>query len=175
MAFKETTTIISYTPEQVFYGLISHDFQLYVSDSVNAKVEEFSVVPEEPEMDETVQVNIKRTIDGDQFAHKLPSAVQRFASGDVNIEQAEAWTAAGDDGRRDADVTIKVPVAKATGTAVFRLYPTEDGSGTVVDVEGSVKSSIPLVGSKIAQMAEPEVGKMLSSMTSQLGAWLKEH
>lgn len=174
MAFKESTTI-SYTPEQVFQGLISRDFHVYASDAFRADLDEFSAVPSDPEDAETVSVNIQRTVDGEDFAHKLPSAVQRFVKGRVEIEQSEAWSAAGDDGARDANATIKVPLAKATATATIKLYPVEDGSGTVVETEGSVSSTIPLVGSKIAQMAEPQVGKLLNGLTKQLEAWLKEH
>lgn len=174
MSFKESTTV-SYTPKQVFEGLINRDFQLYVSDGLDANIDEFSVAPSEPAPEDTVAVTIHRSVEGEQIADRLPSAVQRFVKGRVNIEQAEAWSAAGDDGSRDANITIKVPLAKATGTATIKLYPTEDGSGTVVDIEGSVKSAIPLMGSKIAQMAEPQVGKLLTGMTTKLGAWLKEH
>lgn len=174
MAFNESTTI-AYTPEQVFKGLTSRDFHVYASDAFRADLNEFSAVPSEPAAHDTVSVNIQRTVNGEDFSHKLPSAVQRFVKGRVEIEQAEAWSAAADDGSRDANVTIKVPLAKATATATIKLHPTEDGSGTVVITDGSVKSSIPLVGSKIAQMAEPQVGKMLNGLTTQLEAWLKQH
>ncbi len=174
MAFNETTTI-SHTPEQVFSGLTSRDFHVYASDAFRADLDEFSVMPSEPAASDTVSLNIQRTVNGEDFAHKLPSAVQRFAKGRVAVEQIEAWSAAADDGARDANATIKVPMAKATATAKIKLYPTEDGSGTVVETEGSVKSTIPLVGSKIAQLAEPQVGKLLNGLTKKLDAWLKEH
>ncbi|MDN5704152.1 MAG: DUF2505 domain-containing protein [Yaniella sp.] len=174
MAFKETTTI-PYTPKQVFSGLTNRDFHVYAADAFRADLDEFSVMPHEPTSDDTVSVNIQRTVNGEDFANKLPSAVQRFAKGRVAIEQTEAWSAAADDGARDANATIKVPMAKATATATIKLYPTEDGSGTVVETEGSVKSTIPLMGSKIAQLAEPQVGKFLNGLTKKLEAWLKEH
>ena len=174
MAFTESTTI-SHTPQEVFNGLISRDFQVYVSDSFNASIDQFTVVPSQPAATDTVAVTIQRSIDGDQIANRLPSAVQRFVKGRVNVEQSEAWSAASDDGSRDANITIKVPIAKATGTATMKLYPTDDGASTIVDVSGSLKSSIPLMGSKIAQMAEPQVGRMLTEMTKKLDAWLKQH
>ena len=174
MAFQETTTI-PYTPEQVFGGLTNRDFHVYAADAFRADLDEFSVMPHEPAASDTVSVNIQRTVNGEDFANKLPSAVQRFAKGRISIEQAEAWSAAGDDGARDANATIKVPMVKATATATIKLYPTEDGAGTVVDTEGSVRSTIPLVGSKIAQLAEPQVGKLLTGLTKKLEAWLKEH
>lgn len=174
MAFNETTTI-SYSPEQVFKGLVSRDFQVYAADAFRADLDEFSVVPSEPAANDTVAVNIQRTVNGEDFAQKLPSAVQRFVKGRVSIEQNEAWSAAAEDGSRDANVTIKVPVAKATATATIKLFPAKGGTATVVETEGSVKSSIPLAGSKIAKLAEPQVGKLLNGLTQKLEAWLKEH
>ena len=174
MAFQESTTV-SHPPQQVFEGLISRDFQEHVAEGYQAKIDQYMVTPAQPTASDTVHVTIHRSLDGEQIASRLPSAVQRFAKGHVQIEQSEAWSAAAADGARDANVTIKVPLAKATGTATIKLAPTADGTGTVVDIAGSVESKIPLMGSKIAQMAEPQVGKLLTGMTSKLDAWLKQH
>ncbi|GAA4471214.1 hypothetical protein GCM10023190_00070 [Enteractinococcus fodinae] len=174
MAFNESTTI-SHPPQRVFEGLISQDFQQHVAEEFNASVDKFTVVPPQPAASDTVSVTIHRSVNGEQVAQRLPSAVQRFVKGRVNIEQSEAWSAASGDGARDANVTIKVPMAKATGTATIKLAPTADGTGTTVNVSGSLKSSIPLMGSKIAQMAEPQVGKMLTEMNKKLDAWLTQH
>lgn len=174
MAFQESTTV-SHPPQKVFEGMISRDFQEHVSNEFNASIDQFTVTPPQPAASDTVNVTIQRGLDGSQIADRLPSAVQRFAKGRVQIEQSEAWSAAGEDGSRTANVTIKVPLAKATGTATIKLTPTDDKTGTVVDVAGSVESKIPFMGSKIAQMAEPQVGKMLTEMTSKLDAWLTQH
>ncbi len=174
MAFTESTTI-SHPPQRVFEGLISQDFQKHASKDFNASVDEFTVVPPQPAASDTVSVTIHRSVEGDVVAKRLPSAVQRFVKGRVNIEQSEAWSGAAEDGSRDANLTIKVPMAKATGTATIKLFPTADGTGTTVDVSGSLKSSIPLMGSKIAQMAEPQVGRLLTGMTKKLDDWLKQH
>src|SRR5699024_284296 len=173
MAFDETTTI-SHPPEQVFSGLMNHDFHIYASDAFLAELNEFSTNSSQPAPSYTVSVNIQRTVNGEDVATRLPSAIQRFAKGKIQIHQDEAWSAAAEDGSRDANVTIKVPVAKATATATINLSPTEDGTATVVKTEGSVQSSIPLVGSKIAQMAEPQVGKLLNGLTVRLDTWLKK-
>src|SRR5699024_415525 len=127
----------------------------------------------QPQATDTVSVYISRSAEGDSIAHRLPSAVQRFVKGKIQIEQAEAWSAAAADGSRDANVTIQVPLAKATGTATIQLVPAADGAATTVNIAGSVKSTIPFMGPKIAQMAEPQVGKLLTGMTTKLDAWLK--
>jgi uncharacterized protein YndB with AHSA1/START domain len=174
MAFNESTTI-PHPPQRVFEGLISEDFQVSASEDFNATVDKFTVVPPQPTASDTVSVTIHRSVDGDKITDRLPSAVQRFVKGKINVEQSEAWSAASEDGSRDANLTIKVPVAKATGTATIKLSPTADGSGTKVETSGSLKSSIPLMGSKIAQMAEPQVGRLLTGLTKKLDAWLQQH
>lgn len=174
MAFQESTTV-SHPPHRVFEGLISRDFQQHVAEEFRASVDQFMVTPAQPTASDTVHVTIHRSVDGEQIVNRLPAAVQRFVKGRVQIEQSEAWSAASDDGSRNANVTLKVPLAKATGTATIKLTPTDDKTGTVVDVAGSVESKIPFMGSKIAQMAEPQVGKTLTGMTSKLDAWLKQH
>ncbi len=174
MAFQEST-VVSHPPQKVFEGLISRDFQQHAAEDFQATVDQFMVTPAQPAASDTVNVTIHRSLDGSKIADRLPSAVQRFAKGRVQIEQTEAWSAAATDGSRDANVTIKVPLAKATGTATIKLTPTADASGTTVAIAGSVESKIPFMGSKIAQMAEPQVGKLLSGMTKKLDAWLQQH
>src|SRR5699024_6332294 len=146
----------------------------YASDAFRAERNEFSAKRSEPASCDTVSVNIQRTVDAENFAPRLPSPIQRFAKGGTQINHHAASSAVAQDGRVDANVTIKVPVAKATATATIKLSATEDGTGTVVKTEGSVKSSIPLLGSKIAQMAEPQVGKLLNGLTMKLDSWLKK-
>src|SRR5699024_521797 len=141
MAFDETTTI-SHPPEQVFSGLLNRDFHIYASDAFRAALNEFSAKPSQPASSDTVSVNIQRTVDGEEVAPRLPSAVQRSAKGRIQMHEDEAWSAAADDGSRDANVTSKLTVDKATAKATIKLTATEDGTGTVVKSDGSVKSYI---------------------------------
>src|SRR5699024_7058302 len=89
MAFDETTTI-SHPPEQVFSGLMNHDFHIYASDAFRAELNEFSTNPSQPAPSDTVSVNIQRTVNGEDVATRLPSAIQRFAKGKIQIPQDEA-------------------------------------------------------------------------------------
>lgn len=173
MAFQEKTSV-SHPPQRVFEGLTSREFQVHVADGLRASVDEFQVSPAQPTSADTVSVTISRSIEGEQIANRLPAAVQRFVKGRVQVEQVESWSAANDQGARDANVTIKVPLAKATGTATIRLVPSADGSSTTVEIAGSVESKIPLMGPKIAQLAEPQVGKLLTGMTAKLERWLDQ-
>jgi hypothetical protein len=50
-----------------------------------------------------------------------------------------------------------------------------DGGSTRVELEGNVTSSVPFLGSKIADAAEPMVGKALNIQSQQAQAWLESH
>jgi len=58
-------------------------------------------------------------------------------------------------------------------TAVQRLVA--EASGTRVELEGEVKSSVPFLGGKIADAAEPMVAKALNLQAQQAQAWLESH
>src|SRR5699024_9207429 len=137
MAFAETTTI-SHPPEQVFSGLLNRDFHIYASGAFRAELNEFSAKPSHPASIDTVSVNIQRTVVGEDVSARLPSAIQRFTKGKIQRNQDRAWSATAEDGTRDANVSIKVPVAKGAATATIELSATDDGSRTVVKNEGSV-------------------------------------
>src|SRR5699024_10782030 len=144
---------------------LNRDFHIYASDAFRAELNEFSAKPSQPASSDTVSVNIQRTFDGEDVAPRLPSAIQRFAKGRIQINQDEAWSAEAEERSSQANVTIKVPLAKATEIATNNLLGTEDENVTMVKTEGSVKSSIPLIGSKIAQKAEPHDGKLRNGLT----------
>ena len=50
-----------------------------------------------------------------------------------------------------------------------------DGGSTRIELEGTVTSSVPLLGGKIADAAEPMVGKALNIQSTQAQAWLESH
>ena len=57
--------------------------------------------------------------------------------------------------------------------AVQRLV--SEGGSTRVELEGDVTSSVPFLGGKIADAAEPMVGKALNLQSQQAQAWLESH
>jgi hypothetical protein len=44
-----------------------------------------------------------------------------------------------------------------------------------VELEGNVTSSVPFLGGKIADVAEPMVAKALNIQSQQAQAWLESH
>lgn len=77
-----------------------------------------------------------------QSPQGIPSFATKFVGDEIHIVQDERWTP---EGRGDITVTIPGKPGDMTGTAV--LTPT--GSGTVEQIDMTIKVGIPLVGGKI--------------------------
>ena len=50
-----------------------------------------------------------------------------------------------------------------------------EAGSTRIELEGTVTSSVPFLGGKIAEAAEPMVGKALNIQSQQAQAWLESH
>jgi len=79
----------------------------------------------------------------------------------------------GADGSRQSNISLKIAGAPIDVSAVQRLVA--DGGSTRVELEGNVTSSVPFLGGKIAEAAEPMVGKALNIQSQQAQAWLESH
>ncbi len=91
----------------------------------------------------------------------------------LKVTQLEAWDAPAADGSRLSNITLKVSGAPLDVNAVQRLIA--DGGGTRIELDGTVTSSVPFLGGKIAEAAEPMVGKALNIQSTQARAWLESH
>jgi hypothetical protein len=91
----------------------------------------------------------------------------------LKVTQVENWDAPAADGSRQSNISLKIAGAPLDVTAVQRLVA--DGGSTRVELEGSVTSSVPFLGGKIAEAAEPMVGKALNIQSQQAQAWLESH
>ncbi|MFP3571073.1 DUF2505 domain-containing protein, partial [Paraburkholderia sp. SIMBA_030] len=80
----------------------------------------------------------------------------------------EQWEAPAADGSRSSNIALKVSGAPLDVKAVQRLVA--DGTGTRIELEGTVSSSVPFLGGKIADAAEPMVGKALNIQSQQAEA-----
>jgi hypothetical protein len=123
------------------------------------------------------------TIDGDTASaftltavrtmptNKLPDMARKFVGETLSVTQIEHWSAPEADGSRTADLTMTVANVPLNVTAVQRLVA--QGAETVVDLQGSVSSSIPFLGGKIAGAAEPMIGKALNVQATEARKWLE--
>ncbi len=104
---------------------------------------------------------------------RLPDMARKFVGETLRVTQTERWAAPAADGSREARVEMAVAGAPLSVSAVQRLVA--DGGKTRVDLEGSVSSSIPFLGGKIAGAAEPLIGKALNIQAAEAQRWLETH
>lgn len=102
---------------------------------------------------------------------RLPEMARKFVGDTLTVTQTEQWAAPLADGTREAKVAMSVSGVPVSVDAVQRLVA--EGTSTRVDVEGNVSSSIPFMGSKIADAAEPMIGKALNIQAAQAKSWLE--
>ncbi|NUP74203.1 MAG: DUF2505 domain-containing protein [Sinomonas sp.] len=159
----EATTTLNYSVDKVAAVFADEAFQRHVSELVGGKLESFSV---DGDVAGAFTANIVRQVP----TGRLPEIAKKFVGEYLNVTQVEAWTAPAADGSRQADITVKVAGAPVDVAAVQRLAA--EGAGTRIELSGKVSSSVPLLGGKIAEAAEPMVGKALNLEATQAAAWL---
>ena len=91
---------------------------------------------------------------------RVPGFAKRFLAPMNDVEQRDHWNAPGPDGARTGtwEVTARGVPVSVGGT--LRLAP--DGRGaTVVEIDGEVRSSVPLVGGKLADLVGGDVTRTI--------------
>ena len=104
---------------------------------------------------------------------RLPEIARKFVGEKLTVTQVENWDAPAADGSRQSNITLKIAGAPIDVTAVQRLVA--EGASTRIELEGNVTSSVPFLGGKIADAAEPMVAKALNIQSQQAQAWLEDH
>ncbi len=114
----------------------------------------------------SASVSTRRELPTDQ----IPDFIQRFVGQTLTVLRVDLWQAAAPDGSRQGTITVEIVGAPVRMTGTLSLRP--DGEGTVEDVDGDLKASVPLIGGKIEKAAEPAVRSSLRK-EEQLGlTWL---
>lgn len=167
MAFQESTTI-DHRPAEVFAALVDEGYNRKITKGLGGELIAFE---RQGELSGPVTLTMVRTVP----VSRLPEVVQKFASkflGDkLRLEQLERWSAPAADGSRTAQLVYNVTSAKVSANIELQLLAT--GSGSEVQAAGSVECRIPLVGGRVAQAAEPRVGKVLTRQSREVTAWLQ--
>ncbi|CEA07530.1 hypothetical protein BN1051_00845 [Arthrobacter saudimassiliensis] len=101
---------------------------------------------------------------------RMPDIARKFVGETLKVTQREQWSAPAADGSRAAVIDLSVAGVPLKVNAEQRLVA--GGAGTTVEVEGTVSSSIPFLGDKIAKAAEPMIGKALTIQATQAGKWI---
>ncbi|KGN37000.1 DUF2505 domain-containing protein [Knoellia subterranea] len=81
----------------------------------------------------------------------LPDIAKSFVGSKLTIAEVQTWGPAAADGSRTADLNVHIKGAPMTLKGTARLSP--NGSGTVQEIQGDVKVSVPLIGGKLEKAA----------------------
>lgn len=165
MALSASTTL-PHSVDRVAAVFANEDFQRHTSELVGGTLESFKVDGDVAGAFSTTSVRTLPTT-------RLPEIARKFVGESLTVTQLEAWEAPAADGSRQSSISLKIAGAPLDVSAVQRLIA--DGSSTRVELEGNVSSSVPFLGGKIAEAAEPMVGKALNIQSQQAQAWLESH
>jgi hypothetical protein len=103
-------------------------------------------------------------------ADGVPDFVRSFVGDTLKVTQTDDWAGPAPDGSRDGTAVVEIAGAPVRFTATLRLVPA--GSGSRQSVDGDLKASVPLVGSKIEKAAEPAIRAAVRAEQRTSDAWL---
>jgi hypothetical protein len=154
-------------PDRVFAMLLDPAFQEKVCLATGALDHSVDVEPVDtgaPSGGATITTTRKLPADG------LPDFVRTFVGETLDVMRVDHWGPLETDGTRRGTIVVEIhgtPV-RLTGTMVMR----PESGGTVEDVEGDLKASVPLVGGKIERAAEPAIRGAVSKEQEVGDEWL---
>ena len=163
MALNASTTL-PYDVRTVTDTFASEDFLRSVSEHVGGALVSVTV---DGDTSAAFVLTAVRTLPTD----RLPEMAKKFVGSSLTVTQTENWAAPAADGSREASVDLSVGGVPLKVSATQRLVAVAEG--TRVDVDGSVSSSMPFLGDKIAKSAEPMIGKALTIQATQAGKWIE--
>ncbi|MDR6637595.1 MULTISPECIES: DUF2505 domain-containing protein [Micrococcaceae] len=165
MALSASTTL-PHSVDRVAAVFIDEDFLRHTSELVGGSLESFTIEGDPAGAFNTTTVRTLPTT-------RLPDIARKFVGETLTVTQKEQWEAPAADGSRSSNIALKISGAPLDVTAVQRLVA--DGTSTRIELDGTVSSSVPFLGGKIADAAEPMVGKALNIQSQQAQAWLESH
>ncbi len=153
-----TTLRFPADPGTVFEMLVDPDYVGRKAQAANAIRHEVSVQRD----GDSAKIWLLRVMPPD-----VPDFVRRFVGDTIDLEQTDVWGPATADGSRDGTISIDMREAPVRLRGTMILAP--DGGGTLTEVSGTIKASIPLIGGKVesavhdalisAARREEEVGR----------------
>ena len=150
------------TTEQVFAMLTDDTFVQQVCEATGALRQEVTITPAAG----GATVTTRRDLATDE----IPDFVKRFVGSTLTVLRVDRWGGAAADGSREGSLSVEIVGAPVRMTGTLRLSPTDAGS--IEDVDGDLRASVPLIGSKVERAAEPAIRSALGK-EEQLGrAWL---
>ncbi len=120
----------------------------------------------EPDAGGGAVVTTRRTLPTDG----VPDFVKAFVGETLRVSQLDQWGPPGVDGAREGATVVEIDGAPVRFSAVLRLLPAPGGS--VQQVEGELKASVPLLGGRVEKAAEPAIRAAVRAEQRTATAWL---
>lgn len=136
----------SATPDEVFATFSDIEYQQLKCERSGAV--DHDVVIELDDQGGTIIVTT-RQMPTDNF----PDFARKFVGDTLTVVEKQEWGAPSEGGEREAALTVEIPSTPVHLTGAARLTP--HGSGTQQVVDGDLKASVPLLGSKIENAVAP--------------------
>lgn len=148
--------------DKVFAMLTDTTFVQQVCEATGALRQEVTIEPDAG----GATVTTRRELPTDE----IPDFIRRFVGSTLTVLRVDRWGAAAADGSRGGSLTVEIVGAPVRMMGTLRLSATDAGS--IEDVDGDLKASVPLIGGKVERAAEPAIRSALGK-EEQLGrAWL---
>ena len=100
----------------------------------------------------------------------LPDVARSFVGEHLTIIEVLEWSAAADDGSREAVVDMHVKGAPLTLKGTVRIRPS--ASGTVETLDAELKANVPFIGGKIEQASAGPIRTAIDIEFRLLREWL---
>lgn len=165
MALTASTTL-SANAQRVTDVFANEEFIKHVSTTVGGELKSFEISGPTTGAFSTKTVRTLPTT-------RMPEIARKVVGATLTVTQLEQWSAPAADGSRSNTIKLTVAGAPLDVAATQKLTATADG--TLVELTGEVKSSIPFLGAKIANAAEPVIGKALNLQATLAQEWLDSH
>jgi carbon monoxide dehydrogenase subunit G len=101
---------------------------------------------------------------------QVPGFVKTFTGDVIHVVEHARWSPADEFGSRSAVATLEFQGTPSTINGRLDLHPS--GTGTVVDVEFTVKASVPLIGGKIEGVIGNQIERAVRQENKVGVAWL---
>lgn len=150
------------TPEQVFTAFGDEGYQVLKCER-SGSLEHDVVI--EIEDGQTIVVTRRQMPTRD-----FPDFVRGFVGERVEVVETQRWGVPGEDGGREAALSVEIPGTPVHLTGGVHLRPS--GSGTVQAVDGELKASVPLLGGRIEKAVAPVLVRAIRLEGKVVREWL---
>ncbi len=103
----------------------------------------------------------------------FPTLVKRFVGATVTVTRTDRWGPSEADGARRGTALVEIGGTPIRFTGVLSIRPAD--GGTVQDITGDLRASVPLIGGKIESAAAPPIRAGIDAEGRIGREWLAAH